>query len=149
MLPQCGVVVFDYSEWLNQYPEFAGVTVGQATSYFNRITYGGLVDNTPTSVIQDLFQRTILLNLAVSHMAYLFAPSANNGQARQLVGRISGATEGSVSVQTEYKIPTSDLEAWWNQSPYGSEYYAATSRFRTAFYVPPPYPRSSILGRFR
>ena len=145
---QTGVVVFDYQAWVDQYPEFSTVGVGQAQSFFNRVTVGGLVDNTPCSVIQDLFQRTILLNMAVSHMAFLFAPDAS-GQPRQLVGRISSATEGSVSVQTEYKIPTGDLEAWWNQSPYGAEYYAATTRFRTAFYVPAPVQRFGGFGRFR
>lgn len=154
--PGCGVVTFNYSEWIAQYPEFSQVAQPQAQSFFNRVTIGGPVDNTPTSIIQDLFERTILLNLAVAHMAFLFAPDST-GEIRQIVGRISSATEGSVSVQTEYVIPQSDLEAWWNQSPYGAEYYASTSRYRTAVYFPPlrqfapggPFAPGYVFGRFR
>lgn len=156
--PCGGVVAFNYAEWVVQYPEFSYVSAGQAQSFFNRVTIGGPVDNTPSSPFQDLFERTILLNLATAHMAFLFAPSSSPGQPRQLVGRINNATEGSVSVQTEYMVPSGDaLEAWWNQSPYGAEYYASTQRFRAAFYVPParagafggPFAPGLFFGRFR
>lgn len=129
------VVTFSYPEWLAQYPEFGGVTAGQAQSYFNRATL--VCDNTPSSPITDLFQRTVLLNLATAHIAALFA--AQNGQApRALVGQINSASEGSVSVGTVYTEPTSDLQAWWNQTNYGAFFWASTVRYRTAFYVPPP-----------
>jgi len=135
--PCGGVVVFDYAAWVSQYPEFASVSALQAQSFFNRVTIGGMVDNTPSSVIQDTFERTILLNLAVSHMAFLFAPGPD-GKPRGAVGRVSAATEGSVNATLEYSVPATPTEAWWNQSPYGAEYYASTLRYRTATYFPPP-----------
>jgi hypothetical protein len=131
-----GVVVFDYATWIAQYPEFtASVTQPQAQSYFNRLTIGGAIDNTPLSQVQDQFERTILLNLGVSHVAEL--AGALNPSRRELVGRISSATEGSVSVQTEYAVPNGPLGAWWNQTSYGAQYYASTLKYRTAFYAPP------------
>lgn len=134
-MSQPGVVTFNYSEWLVQYPEFASVTQPQAQSYFNR---GNLYcDNTPCSPITNLFQRTILLNMVTAHIAQIFA--MKNGQApNNLVGRINSATQGSVNVQAVYTEPTSDLEAWFDQTIYGAAFWAATTWIRTGFYVPPP-----------
>lgn len=134
-MSQPGVVTFSYPEWLVQYPEFAAVTQPQAQSYFNRATL--YCDNTPCSPICDLFQRTVLLNMATAHMAKLFA--GQNGQPpNTLVGRINSASQGSVSVQAAYTEPTSDLQAFFNQTEYGAAFWAATTKYRTAFYVPPP-----------
>lgn len=143
--PCSGIVVFNYLEWIQQYPEFGPVTQPQAQSFFNRVTIGGPVDNTPGSPIQDLFERTILLNLAVAHMAFLFGPGPNGGPPRGAVGRVSQATEGSISATLDYSIPSGPLEAWWNQSPFGAEFYASTLRYRTAFYMP-SLPRCAPFG---
>ena len=140
-----GVVVFNYSQWVIEYPEFTYVSQGQAQAFFNRVTIGGPVDNTPASPIQDIQERTILLNEATAHMAFLFGSGAN-GKPRELVGRISSASEGSVSVTSEYTVPKGDLEAWWNQSPYGALFYASTLKYRTGFYVPPTSPPGPTQG---
>ena len=132
--PQNGVVVFNYAEWLVQYPEFASVQAPQAQYYFNRATM--LCDNTPTSPICNLFQRTILLNAATAHFAALYG--SLNGQApRAVVGRIGNAAEGSVSVGLEYKQPDTDTQAFWNQTSYGAFFWTGTLPFRTGFYAPP------------
>ena len=152
--PNCGIVVFNYANWLAEYPEFGQVSPTQAQALFNRVTIGGPVDNTasspmpydPTATPPEI-ERLILLNAAVAHMAYLFGPQADGSAPRGAVGRISSATEGSVTGQFEYKIPVGDLEAWWIQSPYGAYYYAATLKYRTATYFPPPF--RPILGGFR
>ena len=138
-----GVVTFNFPDWISQYPEFSSVTTGQAQSYFNRATL--MVDNTPSSPIADLFQRTVLLNMATAHFAFLFAPL--NGQAPRassVVGRLSSASEGSVSAQFGYSTAATDTEAFWNQSEYGAAFWAATLRYRTAVYIPPP--RRNLLG---
>jgi hypothetical protein len=130
-----GVVTFNWAEWIVQYPEFGFVTQPQGQSFFNRATL--LVDNTACSPISDLFQRTILLNMATAHIAALFA--SQNGQGpRGVVGRISDSTEGSVSASLEYVAPTTDIAAYWNQTPYGAQYFAATRKYRTGFYAPAP-----------
>jgi hypothetical protein len=129
-----GIVTFNYPAWISYYPEF-GAQVGQsqAQAYFNRATL--YCDNTACSPIQDIFQRTLLLNMLVAHIATLFA-MLNGQQPRALVGQIDQATEGSVNVHTVYIQPTSDLEAWMNQSPYGAAFWAATAQYRTGFYAP-------------
>ena len=156
-----GVVVFDYQSWISQYPEFVGsVSAPKAQSYFNRIA-AAFVDNTPSSPIRDLTNRETLLYLAVSHFAFLFA--SINGQpprGSNIVGRLSSATEGSVSADFEYVTPTTATEAFWNQSEYGAAYWIGTLSFRTAFYVPAPaygggvpgipyFPGQSFLGARR
>ncbi len=145
MSPPAGVVVFDYPEWIIQYPEFAAtVTQPVAQSYFNRLTIGGLVDNTPTSIIQDIPERTILLNLAVAHLADL--SGALNPARKGVVGRINSAAQGSVSVQLDFDSKGGANAAWWNQTPYGAQFYASTLRYRTAFYAPNPntLPRNGL-----
>lgn len=129
-----GVVVFNYAGWLVQYPEFSSVQPQQAQNYFNRATM--LCDNTPTSPIQNLFQRTIMLNAATAHFTALFA-SLNGQPPRQIVGRINNAAEGSVSVGLEYAQPQTDTQAFWNQTEYGAAFWAMSLPFRTGFFVPP------------
>ena len=147
-MTECGVVQFSYPDWIAAYPEFAQVGQPQAQQFFNRACL--YCDNTPPSPIQNLFERTILLNMVTAHVAFLFA--SLNGQApRELVGRIGNATEGSVSVGTVYTNPTTDLQAWFSQSSYGAAYWAATLKYRTAFYLPPPVPvgfngRAGVFG---
>lgn len=138
------VVVFNYAEWTAQYPEFAYLTPPQAQGFFNRGTL--YCDNTPCSPITDLFQRAVLLNMVTAHMAFLFAPQPGTTQPRELVGRISQASEGTVSVATVYAEPTSDLQAWFNQSPYGAAFWAATTRYRTGRYYPPARVPFTRLG---
>lgn len=148
--PVCGVVVFNYPEFIIQYPQFApqadgrGMTQPVAQSFFNRVVDGGLVDNTPQSPITDLFQRTILLNLAVAHLAYL-GGVLNPSQANT-VGRVASATQGSVSVSLDYDAKGGLGAAFWNQTSYGAQFYMMTLSFRTAFYVPPPLPLPTIPG---
>lgn len=130
-----GVVTFNWAEWITQYPEFGYVTQPQGQSFFNRATL--LVDNTPTSPICDLFQRTIILNLATAHIAALFA--SQNGQGpRGVVGRINSATQGSVTVQSEYVTPKTNLQAFWSQTQYGADVWAVLQKYQVGFYVPPP-----------
>ena len=145
--PQNGVVVFNYAEWLVQYPEFASVQAPQAQYYFNRATM--LCDNTPTSPICNLFQRTILLNAATAHFAALYG--SLNGQApRAVVGRIGNAAEGSVSVGAKYADVTPGAMAWFIQTKYGASFWAATTPYRSMQYVVPPrHSAAPWAGLFR
>jgi hypothetical protein len=129
----CNVVTFDFSIWSARYPELiaAGVTQPVADQYFFEAQL--YCDNTPQSPVQNLIQRAVLLGMVTAHIAALNAPL--NGQpSSPLVGRISGATQGSVSVQTEYQAPGS--AAWFSQSKYGAAFWQATAQFRTMHYVP-------------
>lgn len=133
-----GVVAFDYGAWAARYPELAAsVSQPQAQGYWNEA--GLYLDNTASSLVTDDSvggQRATLLNMVTAHIAQLNA--YQNGQAASpLVGRISSATEGSVTVQASMDAQPGSA-AWWQQTKYGAAYWAATSHYRTARYRPGP-----------
>lgn len=128
-----GPVTFNYDAWSGRYPEFsASVTPSLAQQYF---TEAGLYcDNTAASPVQDPAVLLMLLNMLTAHIAALNAPQ--NGQpSSPLVGRISNASEGSVSVQTELEGQLQG-RAWYAQTKYGLAYWQATAQYRTAQYFP-------------
>jgi hypothetical protein len=126
-----GVVTFDYAAWVARYPEFDAIEQSLVLDYFDEAT--GILDNTPCSIVQDTTQRARLLNMLTAHIAAM--NSGVNGQAASpLVGRVSNATEGSVSVAAEY--PTTSDNAWFLQTKYGAAYWQATAYLRTFNYVP-------------
>ena len=139
MAGQPQVVQFNYDEWAMYFPELAGsVIAGQAQLYFNRAQL--FCDNTPTSIIRNLCERSILLNLATAHVASLNAPMVQNGYtipSSPLVGRISNATEGSVNVTTQLDVPAG-CPQYLAQSKYGIEFYNATAKYRMMSYAPGP-----------
>ena len=92
------------------------------------------VDNTDCSPIKDLVERQFLLFLMVAHIATL-AQISTNGQG--LTGAISGATQGSVSI-TMASLPMTGNAAFYNQTAYGAQFWAATAKYRLARYYPGP-----------
>jgi hypothetical protein len=131
-------VVFDYAAWAARYPEFSTtVTQQQATELFAEACL--YLDNSDGSVVQDMAVRALLLNMIVAHIAKI-AYGTNGQPASGLVGRIETATEGSVTVTARYP-DSSGLAAWFNQTPYGAGYWAATARYRIFRYVPGCRPR--------
>lgn len=129
-----GVVVsFDYTAWVARYPEFSTVTEGLATQYFTEATLyhrndgGGPVGN---SAMQSL-----LLNMLTAHICKLNA-TINGVAPSPLIGRINTASEGSVSVATENSYPPGTVQ-WYQQTQYGSSYWAATAQFRSMHYRAP------------
>ena len=137
------VVSFSYSAWSARYPELgAWVTPTLAAMYFAEA--GIYCDNTDTSLIVDATMRTVLLYQLTSHIAALNAPL--NGQpSSPLVGRVSGATEGSVSVQVQMDMPPGSAQ-WYNSTKYGAAYWAATAQYRAARYIPGPRPNFQPYG---
>lgn len=130
------VAVFNYATWSARYPELAAtVGVDLATAYFGEA--GLLLNNTDTSLVCDVNVRLTLLNMITAHIAALNRPSTLGGTDPQtdLVGRISNATEGSVSVATDYG-QVSASSAYWLQTKYGAQYWQATAKYRTAHYRP-------------
>lgn len=126
-----GVVVFDYSTWRLRYPELAAsVNDALAALYFAEATL--YLNNTPTSLVCDLPQRAMCLNMLTAHIAAL-----NSAASSPIVGRIASASEGSVSVSTENSYPPGTVQ-WYQQTKYGAAYWAATARFRTMRYIPSP-----------
>lgn len=134
-----GVVTFDYGAWSARYPELVAATSATlAGMYFAEATM--YLDNTSASPVIDLGQRAVLLNMLTAHIAKL-----NNANATGLVGRVSSASEGSVSVQTTYAEPVGS-RAWYDQTHYGTAYWQATPMFRLFQYRPGPQPNFSPSG---
>ncbi|CAE6857228.1 hypothetical protein R75461_07780 [Paraburkholderia nemoris] len=130
-----GVVTFDYPVWAIRYPELmASVPEPLAQAYFNEAQL--YCDNTPLSPVHVLTIREQFLGMLTAHIAALNAPLTGQPSS-PLVGRISNATEGSVSVQTQYDVPAGSAQ-WFAQTKYGAAFWAATAAYRAMRYVPSP-----------
>lgn len=123
-----GVVTFDPVAFAAQYPEFATLTQDQLNGYFAQATL--FLDNSRQSRVQQIENRAPLLGLLTAHLAKLLG-GANGAASSQLVGRISSATEGTVTVAAD--MPNQPMSAaWFQQTKYGAMYWAATLRWRQA-----------------
>ncbi|MHC5174343.1 DUF4054 domain-containing protein [Serratia rhizosphaerae] len=140
-----GVVVFDIAAFRELYPEFA-TGCGTAPSdklleaLFNQAS-ALYLDNTDASVVQDLKEREQLLFMLVAHLCALrgFGTGGGGGQSSGLVGRITSASEGSVSVSVD-AAGSNDASWWYLQTPYGAAYWQATAPYRTMQYHPGASP---------
>jgi hypothetical protein len=130
------VAVFNPSLFYARYPEFAGV---------NSIVLGALfaeaglfyLTNSDCSPVQDVIRRGALLNMLTAHIAFIGGLLSADGQPRP-VGRVSDATEGSVSASFEGVPPTPGTGAWFQQSQYGAAFWQATTSLRSMRYIPQP-----------
>lgn len=135
------VVSFDYATWAKRYPELSGsVDDCQAQGYFDEATF--YLDNTDGSIVSDVARRAVLLNMITAHIAQLYAP-LNGKESSPLVGRITNATEGSVSVATDYGQQSASA-AWWIQTRYGAAAWQAMAPYRTFRYIAPRRPRLGL-----
>lgn len=155
-------VTFDFATWTVMFPEFSALTAAQGAAYFMGAT--NVCANSCANPIFAGGNLSYLLYLLTSHVAWLRCPKDESGNpaavgapASELVGRISSASEGSVSVQTDLDKTgnSSALDAYLQQTKYGLEYLASIAQYRTARYMPNPtrvvsgvYP-GTFGGRFR
>jgi hypothetical protein len=124
------VVVFDFATWALVYPQLAAQGPVVAGEWFKGAEV--ILNNTDVSWVQAIPERTFLLNLLTAHIGTLFQAGASGG----LVGRISSATQGSVTVSSDYAAP--EAASWFLQTPYGALYWQATAQYRTFQYVAAP-----------
>ena len=138
MAGQQQAVTFNYETWVARYPEFAYVTSDLAELYFQEA--GLYFSNVAGSWTGSLPQASLLLNMLTAHIAALNAPNPNGTGGSRMVGRISSASEGSVSVQADMGDATagSPSQAWYMQTKYGAAYWYATVNFRSAIYAARP-----------
>ncbi|WHB31199.1 virion structural protein [Xanthomonas phage NEB7] len=130
------VVVFDPAAFKAAFPEFATVPDARLNILFLSAT--GVIDNTDASVIADVARRSAILSLVVAHLLAQFGTTVvGTGGANPsgVVGRLSSATEGSVSSSFEFNIPASAGAAWWNQTQYGAMAWMLLAPFRSFRYV--------------
>ena len=127
------VVVFDIDTFRAMFPEFSNVSDALLPYLFDQAT--DYLDNSNYSQVTDVTKRERLLYLLMAHLAYLrYGDNKGNG-ASGLVGRISSATEGSVSVSTDLGS-VEFRNAWYTQSQYGMEFWQATKIYRMAKFYP-------------
>lgn len=134
-----GVVIFNAANFIVQYPAFAAYNTAHPTglqNYFNMATL--YLNNSLSSYVSDVAMREQLLYLLVAHLGFMDGILTTEGQGSKagMVGRVSQATEGSVTVQTQMSA-TPGTAAWYLQTQYGAQFWAATARYRTMRYVRP------------
>lgn len=134
-------VTFDPAEFREIYPEFKTLSDLQLKWYFSKAEL--LLDNSNCSPVADLSERKVLLYMLTAHIAML-SGGVNGKPPQQTVGRVANATQGSVSVGFAMEGVTAQ-SAWYNQTPYGSEFWEATKKYRVCYLVraslPSNYPR--------
>lgn len=154
-------VTFDFPTWVGYFPEFAPLNAALGQAYFT-MAMSTILANTQTNPVflddpSPNFQ--FLCYLATSHVAWLMCPKDASGNptsdasgvisAGGAVGRISSATEGSVTVQTEWPLDgnSSAQEKYLSQTKYGVALWTALAPYRTAQYL--AQPTYVLGGRFR
>lgn len=137
-----GAVTFDPTAWRTLYPAFAAVSDASASSYFAIAT---IFCANQLGPVGDTTTLLALLNMLTAHIAWLFSPRDANGNPDStgtfpppnIVGRIGSATEGSVTLSTEYASQIPLTAAWFVQSPYGAAFWAACGVYRTFRMITP------------
>lgn len=135
-----GVVIFDEARFLMRYPQFAPYATanpGFLQMVFDEVT-ALYIKNTPGSIVRDVTTRALLINYIIAHVLQLSGvlTAGGAGSTAGQVGRLSSATEGSVTVSLD--MPGSVSGAWWMQTAYGAAYWAATAQYRTFRYAQAP-----------
>lgn len=120
-----GVVTFDESEFIGMFPEFSSTSLAVISANFLRAE--NLLDNSESSIVQEVDRRKILLYLATAHI------SALSTRGSTVVGQMSSASEGSVSAS--FTPLEAGSGAWWSQTQYGAEFWNSTKRYRSFFIV--------------
>lgn len=135
-------VTFDKTVFLAGYPQFAALSDAQFAFYFSSAGLYCANDICNPAFCAGILPQ--LLYLLTAHIAWLNAPRDANGNPAAtgappspIVGRISSASEGSVSVSSENSYPPGSAQ-WYQQTPWGSQYYEATAQFRTFRYAAQP-----------
>jgi len=124
-----GVVVLDVNKFREIYPEFASMSDFQLENAFYEATIR--LNNTEKSPVKDVQRREFLLYLAMAHICTLNKQIANGNGS---VGRLSSATQGSVSVSLDYGS-SSSASKWWEQTSYGAKYWSLIKQYLTATIV--------------
>lgn len=133
-----GVAVnFTYTQWISIFPGFTSTVTSEA---FSALVYPMAQEycvNDGSGPVSSSEIQTQLLGLMCSHIAQLlYGSSAQAARDPGLVGRITDASEGSVSAKVEMPAPTNVTQAWLQQTQYGTMFWAATAPYRTMHFMP-------------
>lgn len=125
------VVTFDPNAFIATYPEFASVDPARATDMFT-IAEQALLDNTDNSPVMDVNYRLQLFYMLVAHLLLIYGVAAPAAPNNAPPGRISTATQGTITSGFEYILPPgSAMAPWYVQTKYGAMFWTTTARFRS------------------
>lgn len=127
-------VTFDPAAFKARYPEFAAVSSVALRDYFTEACIYLANADKP---VRNEARRLMLLNMLTAHVGFLGGALSADGMPRP-VGRLSQASEGSVSASFDSVPATPGSGAWFQQSAYGYAFWQATSSLRSMRYVPCP-----------
>lgn len=144
------IATFSMPTFTARYPEFASLPPTLAASYFAEASL--YLRNDGSGPVQDPAVQLLLLNMLTAHIAKLNALNADGSSASGLVGPITSATEGSVSVSSGLVVEPGSA-GWFQQTPYGYAFWSATAPYRSMQYFPrqrayPSYGGGYGYGRF-
>lgn len=131
-------VTFDYAAWSQAYPEFSNVTQQQIDARILPVANQAIAGF--IGCVASAQDQTNFLWLMVAHLCMLNFGTAKS-PATGLVGRISSATEGSVSVDVDFT--TSKAQAWYAQTTYGATFWQLAKPYWLgpwSYPAPPPTP---------
>jgi hypothetical protein len=137
-----GPVTFDYAYWIAMFPEFAGCAPAQGQAWWD---LAGMFCRNDAG--NPLGTNTSLgLYLLTSHIGALLSPKdasgafASSGQpAAGIVGRVSSASQGSVSVSADWpSAGESPSAAWYLQTQYGATFWQMAAPTRMGIYAANP-----------
>ena len=141
-MPDTYPLAFDYDAFIAAFPGLAGTPGPVASAQWDMagLYFANLADNPAVTRGPTVMRQ--LLNLVTAHLltllGYPAACGATAGTPSGVVGRVSSASEGSVSVSSEWKGSGSPSEDWWLQTQYGAMFWTATSQFRLFRYAANP-----------
>jgi len=130
------IVSLDTEYFSRRYPTINVSDEELLQDYFDEACL--MVNNTDKSIVVDIGERKILLHLLMAHFATLngFNNPAGTPSTSGLVGRVSSATEGSVTVSMDYGASIGEQQAYFLQTPFGADFWAKTKKYRSFRYVP-------------
>lgn len=146
-------VTFDWTYFTALFPEFSCLNETQGQAYFDMA--GIYVANVPTNPANCVGILKQLLMLVTAHIAWLLCPKDSSGNPSAtgtnntggLVGRISSAHQGSVSVSmTLDGEPGSPSMTFYAQTKYGLLAWQAMAQFRTARWTVSPTLAAMVPG---
>lgn len=119
------IVEFDYEEFISLYPDLSTFTEAQLNNFFNIAT--GILTNRVGVVVCNYAKLKTMLYLLTAHIAFL------SKQGAGVVGIMSSATEGSVSVG--YALPSGIGKPYFWQTQYGQLFWQMVSSYLTGRYI--------------
>ena len=140
------IAIFNPTMFLGRYPEFTAAYNNNPSIFASMYSEAGFyLNNTDHSVVQDVCQRNLLLQMLTAHIAFLGGVLTADGQPRP-VGRVSAANEGAVGASFDYPATTPGSGPWFAQSAYGVAFWQATTSYRGMRYFPQPTRVEGFLG---